>query len=213
MIRWSLEKKGREVALTFRERRRFWTRELLFALLIASLAHLIPLVVFKIDLGMLKDPEPLSAVTLLPSTNPGSVLISEKEARPKIDMPFLEIRRPEPISFVQTGFLRENVAYRAPILIKKSFQATPYLSRGLSIKKAPPTALQVIAYEPLRASLFIEADPATGTIYFYEWKERSGNAALDKDIETYLKKLTLHVPGKGLARGEIDLQFLEAPSS
>jgi hypothetical protein len=213
MIRWTLKKKGNTVALTFRERRRFWTRELLLALLIASLAHVIPLVVFKIDLGMLKDPEPPSTVTLLPSTNPGSVLISEKEAHQKIEMPFLEIRRTEPIAFVPTGLPQESVTYRAPILIKKSFQATPYLSRGISIKNKELSPLQVIAYEPLHASLFFEADPATGIIFFYEWKERSGNAALDKEIETYLKKLTLHIPGKSLARGEIDLQFLEASSS
>lgn len=213
MIRWSLKKKGRAVALTFRERRRFWTRELLLALLIASLAHLIPLVVFKIDLGMLKDPEPLAAVTLLPSTAPGSVLISEKEAHRKIEMPYLEIRRPEPFLTTQTTFSHETVAYRAPILLKKSFRATPYLSRGISIKNQELPPLQVIAYEPLRASLVFEADPTTGIIYFYEWKERSGNSALDKEIETYLKQLTLHIPDQGLVRGEIDLQFLEAASS
>lgn len=213
MIRWTLKKKGKAVELTFKERRRFWTKELLLALLIASLAHVIPLVIFKIDLGMLKDPEPLSAVTLLPSSTPGSVLISEKEAIQNIPMPFHEIRRPAPLSLTQKHPLAETVAYRAPILTKKSFYAKPHLSRELLVKNAGIPAPQIVAYEPIHASLLIEADPTTGIIYFYEWKERSGSAALDKEIENYIKKIVLDVPRKSLARGEIDLQFVEDPSS
>lgn len=213
MIRWTLKKKGKAVELTFKERRRFWTKELLMALLIASLAHVIPLVIFKIDLGMLKDPEPLSTVTLLPSSTPGSVLISEKETVKKIQMPFLEIRRPAPLSLTSNEPLTETVAYRAPILTKKSFYAKPHLSRELIVKAAGVPAPQIVAYEPFHASLFFEADPTTGIIYFYEWKERSGSAALDKEIENYIKNIVLDFPRKSLARGEIDLQFVEAPSS
>lgn len=213
MIRWTLKKKGKAVELTFRERRRFWTKELLLALCIASLAHLIPLVIFKIDLGMLKDPEPPSIVTLLPSSPPGSVLISEKEVLQKIHMPFLEIRRPAPSSVHQSTPSPETVAYRAPILTKKTFYAKPHLSRELAVRKAGMPAPHIVAYEPMRASLSIEADPATGIIYFYEWKERSGSPALDKEIESYVKKLILDIPQKSLAKGEIDLQFVEVPSS
>lgn len=213
MIRWTLKKKGQAVELTFRERRRFWTKELLLALSIATLAHVIPLAIFKIDLGMLKDPDPLSSVTLLPSSPPGSVLISEKETLQKIHMPFLEIRRPTPSPSAIGALSPETIAYRAPILTKKTFYAKPHLSRDLTLKEAGLPTPHIVAYEPIHASLLFEADPATGIIYFYEWKERSGSITLDKDIESYIKKLILDIPRKNLARGEIDLQFVEEPSS
>lgn len=207
MLKW--ERKKKTLTLSYKEKRRFFTKTLLLTLGIALSFHLAFLFLFKIDLGMLKEPmelPPLTVSTSLPSIQ----AYSEKEIPQPLRLSYLEEKRqtvPEiPFYFSYT----EEVPFRAAPMTKKRRSSRVDISRGIKIKNLEIPALEVATYDPPYGSLFFEADAATGKIYYYSWKESTGIPSLDSKIEELVKGLSLEFPSEvPLAQGDIEVRFYD----
>lgn len=207
MLTWTRTKPDQALTLTFRERSRFFTRELFFAFTIAFCLHLFFGILFKIELGMLKDPEQPAPATVIASPS-GAHMIAEQEPIRKNPLPFLETARPTTPTLRPSPYIQEKAAFTVHALKKLTFHAAPYFSKGVTLKTAPPETLSIETFEPFHAALNFEADPRSGVIYYLSWQEKTGNTEWDKKIESYVKSLRLSIPPSTSPYGEINIQFM-----
>lgn len=205
MLKW--ERKKKTLTLSYKEKKRFFTKTLLLTLGIALGFHLAFLFLFSIDLGMLKDPvepPPLSVTATLP----GLQAYSEKEVSVPLQLSYLEENRKQSPEVPFYFSYIEEVPFRAAPMTKRTWKSSIDISRGIAMKQQAAPPLEISSYDPPHGSLLFEADASTGKIYYYVWKESTGISGLDTKIEEYVKGLTLEFPSEvPIAQGDIEVWF------
>lgn len=205
MLTWTKEKQHQPISLSFKQREPFFSNELLLAFVIAIGVHLLFLILFKIDLGMLSSAAPLPPATLTVQPQGFKTTIEQNKGYSPT-LAFLHTTRQNP-TLLPSPDIKETRAFSPRSLHRESYKATPLFSKGILLQKES-TPLLLSHYEPMRALLEFEAEPKTGKIYYIGWIEHTGNPEWDKKIETYIKGLTLQIPSSTTPYGTLDIQFI-----
>ncbi len=207
MLVWTQKKRGAKIQIALLERPKLFNRELLIGLSIALIAHLLFFGFFKIQLGMLADPLAPLPLTVLPSIRTTGVTVNQPSRQMTEEELFLAkpIRQELPTS-LSFKLPPDELTIEIPSKTVKALRPTFRFSRGI-VPRHPLELKPVKIEEPLFASLEIEADPASGKIYFYEWMQRSGDKNLDQAIEQFIKELKLEITDSAAVTATLEISF------
>ena len=210
----TIEKNSENISLFYKERIRLWSPLFFRALALALGLHLLGILFFQIDLGLL----PIKT-TLLPSVKVSSqapaieTLIEINQA--VTVAPYLQVKRE---AFPQLSLMPLHpIEIPSPQIIfpsSDSLTATSNQTTYAHIQFSGPD----MAYNLFRndwkvpretkALLQFKAIMPQGYIVWLNWEQSTGDLQLDHDIETYLKSLSLkEMKDRMIVEGIVEVEF------
>lgn len=213
----TIEKNSQKVSFAFKERIKLWTPQFTLALIVALAIHLVGLLLFRVDLGVLltaRDPLPsvkvssyVPLVEVLPDSNSRLTVASflDVERKESPDIPNLPLI-PLEMEMNPLIDLALPIAFDLSFFPNKAINSAAWLQFSGSGFAHTEMIKELMGPEGTHASLSYRS--SAGTLFWLEWLQTTGDLQLDRQIELFLKSLQTALPAHRLVtEGIIEITF------